>query len=105
MKTKLIHNLGTAAMMLLATIVGTGCNTYSDNPANASNKLTDAEKAELLERAYVYTLPLMLMDATYIHMTNVVEPVGQQAPPNRLIHARVLANANTKEVVTPNVAS
>ena len=104
MKTKLIHNLATAAMMLLATIVATGCNTYSDNPANASKNLTDAEKADLLERAYVYALPLMLMDATYIHMTNVVEPVGQQqAPANRLIHARVLANANTKEVVTPNV--
>ena len=78
MKTKLIHNLATAAMMLLATIVATGCNTYSDNPANASKNLTDAEKADLLERAYVYALPLMLMDATYIHMTNVVEPVGQQ---------------------------
>ena len=47
MKTKLIHNLATAAMMLLATIVATGCNTYSDNPANASKNLTDAEKASL----------------------------------------------------------
>ena len=97
MKTKLIHNLATAAMMLLATIVGTGCSSDSDNPVNPSDKLTDAEKAELLERAYVYALPLMLMDATYVHMTNVEEPVGQQqAPANRLIHARVLANANTK---------
>ena len=103
MKTKRIINLATAAMMLLVTIVGTGCSSNSDSPVYPSNELTDAEKAELLERAYVYTLPLMLMDATYIHMTNVVDPVGQQAPPNRLIHARILANANTKEVVTPNV--
>ena len=28
----------------------------------------------LLERAYVYTLPLMLIDATFIKMTNTVEP-------------------------------
>ena len=92
-----------AAVMLLATIFCTGCTGNSDTPSDPSSELTDAEKAELLERAYVYTLPLMLMDATYIHMTNVEEPVGQQAPANRLIHARVLANANTKEVVTPNV--
>ena len=90
-----------AAVMLLATFLCSGCTGNSDVPS--SSELTDAEKAELLERAYVYTLPLMLMDATYIHMTNVEEPIGQQAPANRLIHARVLANANTKEVVTPNV--
>ena len=31
-------------------------------------------ETELLERAYVYTLPLMLIDATFIKMTNTVEP-------------------------------
>ena len=82
-----------AAMLLLATIVGTGCTATTDNPTNNPvTELTDSEKAQLLERAYVYTLPLMLMDATYIKMTNVVEPIAQQAPANRLIHARVLAN-------------
>ena len=96
-QTKLLH---AASLMMLAAIVGTGCASTTDNPVT---ELNDAQKAELLERAYVYTLPLMLMDATYIKMTNVEEPVAQQAPANRLIHARSLANANTKEVVTPNV--
>ena len=100
------QRLAVALVMMLVAVIGTGCSNFNDNPVEPPldpSELTDAEKAELLERAYVYALPLMLMDATYIKMTNVVEPVGQQAPANRLIHARRLANANTKEVVTPNV--
>ena len=95
----------TTLILLLATAIAlAGCTGTNDNPAAPQpSDLTGAEKAELLERAYVYTLPLMLMDATYIKMTNTEEPVGQQAPANRLIHARRLANASTKEVVTPNV--
>lgn len=50
--------------------------------------LTDAEKSELLERACVYILPLMLIDATFIKMTNTVEPKPQQSPANQFIHAR-----------------
>ena len=50
MKTKRIINLATAAMMLLVTIVGTGCSSNSDSPVYPSNELTDAEKAELLEK-------------------------------------------------------
>jgi hypothetical protein len=103
-RKKLSRATATLVLMLLVTIVGTGCTDSNDKPVTPQpSELTDAEKAELLERAYVYTLPLMLMDATYIKMTNVVEPSGQQAPANRLIHARQLANASTKEVVTPNV--
>ena len=94
------HKFVRTVLILLATIIGTGCSSTNDNN---EGELNDAEKAQLLERAYVYTLPLMLMDATYIKMTNVEEPVAQQAPANRLIHARRLANASTKEVVTPNV--
>ena len=103
-RTKQLTHASMALLMMLVTIVGTGCTDSNDNPVEPKpSELTDAEKAELLERAYVYTLPLMLMDATYIKMTNIEEPLGQQAPANRLIHARRLANANTKEVVTPNV--
>ena len=97
------HTLSFVAALLVTAIMGTGC-AATDNPVSPqANDLTESEKAELLERAYVYTLPLMLVDATYLKMTNVEEPVGSQAPANRLMHARKLANSQTKDVVTPNV--
>ena len=84
--TLLPHASMALLMMLLVAIVSTGCTNSNDNPVNPKlSELTDTEKSELLEKAYVYTLPLMLMDATYIKMTNIVEPQGQQAPANRLI--------------------
>lgn len=85
-----------AALMAVSVVVS-GCTKEK-----YSVKLTDAEKAELLEKAYVYTLPLMLVDATYIKMTNTVDPKPQQSPANQFIHARKLANASSKDVVTPN---
>ena len=85
---------------VLSSALITSCNDDENKQTEAV--LSDAEKSELLERAYVYTLPLMLMDATYVKMTNTVDTVPQQSPANRFIHARKLANAKFKDVVTPN---
>lgn len=60
------------------------------------------EKA-LLEDAYMFTLPLMMMDATYTKMTNTVKATAHKAPKNQLVHAEILATAEFKDVVTPNV--
>ncbi len=65
--------------------------------------LTEEQKAELLRDAYIYTLPLMILDATFTKMTNTENTTNLQAPPNRFIHALSLANADFKNVVTPNV--
>lgn len=70
---------------------------------NASCTKDDSTMAVLVEKAYVYTLPLMMMDATEVKMTNTVEPTNMQAPSNRLIHAANLATHESKDVVTPNV--
>lgn len=56
-----------------------------------------------LEKAYIYTLPLMIMDATNTKMTNTEIATTVQAPPNQFIHAKHLADAQSKDVVTPNV--
>ena len=93
MKNSIVKTV--AALMAAMTVVS-GCSR--DRNVN----LTDAQKEELLEKAYVYTLPLMLIDATYLKMTNTVDPKPQQAPANHFIHARKLANASSKDVVTPN---
>lgn len=58
---------------------------------------------DVIEDAYMFTFPLVLLDATKIKTTNTVEATNKQAPENQLIHARKLADADSKDVVTPNV--
>ena len=58
---------------------------------------------DLLQKAYFYTLPLMIMDATHVKMTNTVKATDLQAPKNQFIHALTLADAKFTDVVTPNV--
>ena len=35
---------------------------------------------DLLQKAYFFTLPLMIMDATHVKMTNTVKATDLQAP-------------------------
>ena len=58
---------------------------------------------ELLEQAYLYAFPLVLMDATRKVSTNTETPNGTRAPLNQFIHAEKLADAASRAVVTPNV--
>lgn len=57
----------------------------------------------LLEEAYLYALPLIIMDATRKVSTNTETATGSRAPVNQFIHAAKLADAATRTVVTPNV--
>ena len=66
-------------------------------------ELTSEEKTELLSEAFVFTLPLMMFDATFVKSTNTVTATDKQAPENQFIHAANLATADFKDVVTPNV--
>lgn len=64
--------------------------------------LTEEEKMSILKEAVVYTFPLVLMDATNTKMTNTVSATSSQAPANQFIHAEKLADASSRDVVTPN---
>ena len=80
----------------------------SAEPAAAESADTTEEEPEAdvwdtLEAAYVYAFPLVLMDATKTVATNTEEPVTGKAPVNQFIHGVALANAQFKNVVTPNV--
>ncbi len=101
-----IKKLTSAALMLLVALTSTpfysSCTDDDHSQTEGGESLTDQEKAQLLERAYVYTLPLMFVEATFVKMTNTVEPTTQQGPANCFIHARKLANATSRDVVTPN---
>ena len=64
---------------------------------------TDKNIWETVEAAYVYTFPLVLMDATETSATNTEEAATEKAPVNQFIHSVALADAQFKTVVTPNV--
>ncbi len=65
--------------------------------------LSEEDQISLLEDAYIFTLPLLMMDATATTMTNTIQATEKQAPVNQLCHAQKLADADFKSVVTPNV--
>ena len=56
-----------------------------------------------IEEAYIYAFPLVLMDATRTSATNTEEAAPGKAPVNQFMHGVALANAQFKNVVTPNV--
>ncbi|MBR3927918.1 MAG: DUF1254 domain-containing protein [Clostridia bacterium] len=68
------------------------------NPAEAT-----VDKMALLKDAVIYTLPMMMVKATEIKVTNTETASWTQAPINQLVKVPVLADASAKDVVTPNV--
>lgn len=77
--------------------------SLAPSAAFAQTEADGEKRMQLLEDAYIFTLPLMMVDATVTVATNTVEATDQKAPANQLIHARALATAEFKNVVTPNV--
>ncbi len=83
--------------LLLLTSVG--CQReYNGRTVPAKEDLTT-----ILTDAYVFTLPLMVMDATFRTSTNTEAATSVRAPKNQFLHAEKLATADFKSVVTPNV--
>jgi hypothetical protein len=64
--------------------------------------LSRERKEELLEKAYVFTLPLMIMDAAVTKMTNTETANSASAPINQFSHAKNLADADYKSAEAPN---
>ncbi len=57
----------------------------------------------LVSEAYAYAFPLVLTHETMLSSTNTEMPVNGRSPVNQFIHAKNLANAQFRTVVTPNV--
>ena len=64
---------------------------------------TDENIWKTVEDAYVYAFPLVIMDATKISATNTEEAITGKAPVYQFIHGVALADAQFRNVVTPNV--
>ena len=59
-------------------------------------------KKALLQDAFIFTLPLMMVDATIMKFTNTIEVTAEQAPFNQMFHAAALVDASFTDIVTPN---
>lgn len=93
MKKKLV-------LILVFGMIATSLSGCAEKTASATDK---TEVWETVSDAYVYCLPLVLVNATKEAMTNTVAPSHTRAPVNQLIHAKGLATAASKDIVTPNV--
>lgn len=62
-----------------------------------------ADVWDTIQEAYIYALPLVLMDATKASATNTEEVVTGKSPVNQFIHSKALVNASFRTVVSPNV--
>ena len=87
----------------LSTAAAVVCGTAFLPVERAAAAQKAAVTQELLEEAYLYAFPLVLVDATKKVSTNTETATGNRAPINQFIHAEKLANAATRTVVTPNV--
>ena len=58
---------------------------------------------ETVSEAYIYAFPLVLTDATKTLSTNTDGTMASRAPINQFNHAKKLADASFRTVVTPNV--
>ena len=85
---------------LLTTLILLSCGLTSVGIAEP----TDADAVwELVSDAYIYAFPLVLTDATKTMSTNTDGSVTGRAPVNQINHAKKLADASFRTVVSPNV--
>ena len=84
------------AILLALMMLGGVC-------AHAETALSQDETWDLVRQAYIFSFPLVLMNETLTVGTNTEEAVNGKAPVNQISHARGLANAAFRQVVTPNV--
>lgn len=72
-------------------------------PVGQAAALAEPGVQQLVEEAYLYAFPLVLMDATKTVSTNTETATERRAPVNQLIHVRSLMDASSRTVVSPNV--
>ena len=85
---------------LLTMLILLSCGLTSVGIAEPTD--TDAVW-ELVSDAYIYAFPLVLTDATKTLSTNTDGSITGRAPINQINHAKKLADASFRTVVSPNV--
>ena len=98
------------AILLCSCVVVAQTNLASENDekiflskADTMEKISEDDVWKTIKEAYVYSFPLVLMDATMKSATNAEIAGPIKAPINQFNHRKALANAQSKNVVSPNV--
>ena len=92
-----------AILLSLLTLLSCGflsaCSAEKTQPDTPDTKTV----WEMVSEAYIYAFPLVLTDATKTLSTNTDGTMTGRAPINQFNHAKKLADASFRTVVTPNV--
>ena len=88
--------------ILLAVLTMLSFGVLSASAAEKTQPDTD-DVWKMVSEAYIYAFPLVLTDATKTLSTNTDGTVAGRAPVNQFNHAKKLADASFRLVVTPNV--
>ena len=89
-----------AALLSVLTLLSYGLLSH----CSAESAQPDPDAVwEMVNEAYIYAFPLVLTDATKTLSTNTDGTMAGRAPVNQFSHAKKLANASFRTVVTPNV--
>ena len=91
--------------ILLSLLTLLSCGLLSACSAEKTQPDTPDTEAvwETVSEAYIYAFPLVLTDATKTLSTNTDGTMTGRAPINQFNHAKKLADASFRTVVTPNV--
>ena len=92
-----------AILLSLLTLLSCGflsaCSAEKTQPDTPDTETV----REMVSEAYIYAFPLVLTDATKTLSTNTDGTMTGRAPINQFNHAKKLADASFRTVVTPNV--
>ncbi len=86
-------------MILLLILMFFSWGVHGENSTNVN----EMALWDTVKNAYVYSYPLVLMDAMVQRYTNTVTPTNVKAPVNQFIYNNIMVNADFKDVVSPNV--
>ncbi len=78
-------------------------NTVQTEPTTEAAASETVDVWDTIREAYIYALPLVLMDASKAVATNTEEVITGKSPVNQFIHNKALATASYRDVVSPNV--
>ena len=92
-----------AIQLSLLTLLSCGLLSTCSAEKTQPDTLDTETVWETVSEAYIYAFPLVLTDATKTLSTNTDGTMTGRAPINQFNHAKKLADASFRTVVTPNV--
>ena len=92
-----------AILLSLLTLLSCGLLSACSAEKTQPDTLDTETVWETVSEAYIYAFPLVLTDATKTLSTNTDGTMTGRAPINQFNHAKKLADASFRTVVTPNV--